>query len=288
MKPRTPQQPWRQQRVRRAALPAAKPASSASPAAAAPSTSALVQPAGSPRTSAQTRPRTPPPAAPRRARRAGCRAPRLGDQPQRQRRRHRPTGTLSQKIHCQASPSTTAPPTSGPLATAIPVTALNSPSAAPRRLGRERRGEQGQAEGQEHGRADALHHPHRDQRADAAGQRAAGRGQREQHQPPGVRPRPPEPVTEHRRRDQQHREAQVVGVDRPLEVGQRRVQVALDRGEGRGHHQGVQGRHEGADRRQHDDPAEPSSPRLISHSPSEIPRGGSVAASSGVIRGGRD
>ena len=44
----------------------------------------------------------------------------------------RPTGTLSQKIHCQASPSTTAPPTSGPLATASPVTALNRPTAAPR------------------------------------------------------------------------------------------------------------------------------------------------------------
>ena len=47
----------------------------------------------------------------------------------------RPTGTLSQKIHCQASPSTIAPPTSGPQATAIPVTALNRPSAAPRRSG---------------------------------------------------------------------------------------------------------------------------------------------------------
>ena len=46
-----------------------------------------------------------------------------------------PIGTLIQKIHCHASPSTTAPPTSGPLATARPVIALKIPIAAPRRSG---------------------------------------------------------------------------------------------------------------------------------------------------------
>ena len=44
-----------------------------------------------------------------------------------------PMGTLSQKIHCQAIPSITIPPTRGPLATAIPATALQRPSATPRR-----------------------------------------------------------------------------------------------------------------------------------------------------------
>ena len=44
----------------------------------------------------------------------------------------RPIGTLSQKIHSQARPSTTAPPTSGPSATDTPVTALKMPIAAPR------------------------------------------------------------------------------------------------------------------------------------------------------------
>jgi hypothetical protein len=39
---------------------------------------------------------------------------------------------LSQKIHVQSMPSAIAPPTSGPSATAIPVTALNRPIAAPR------------------------------------------------------------------------------------------------------------------------------------------------------------
>ena len=44
-----------------------------------------------------------------------------------------PIGTLSQKIHCQARPSVTAPPTTGPPTTARPVSAVNTPSAAPRR-----------------------------------------------------------------------------------------------------------------------------------------------------------
>jgi hypothetical protein len=43
-----------------------------------------------------------------------------------------PIGTLIQNTHCQARPSTTAPPTSGPLATASPVMAEKIPIAAPR------------------------------------------------------------------------------------------------------------------------------------------------------------
>ena len=46
-----------------------------------------------------------------------------------------PIGTLSQKIHSQSRPSTTAPPTSGPAATERPVIALKIPIAAPRRSG---------------------------------------------------------------------------------------------------------------------------------------------------------
>ena len=43
-----------------------------------------------------------------------------------------PTGTLSQKIHCQDSPWTIAPPTTGPVATPSPVMPPQSPMAAPR------------------------------------------------------------------------------------------------------------------------------------------------------------
>ena len=47
-----------------------------------------------------------------------------------------PIGTFSQKIHCQEMPSTTAPPTSGPSATASPPMPPQAPSARPRRSGR--------------------------------------------------------------------------------------------------------------------------------------------------------
>ena len=43
-----------------------------------------------------------------------------------------PIGTFSQKIHCQLMPSTTAPPTSGPNATARPEMPPQAPSASPR------------------------------------------------------------------------------------------------------------------------------------------------------------
>jgi hypothetical protein len=44
----------------------------------------------------------------------------------------RPIGTLSQKIHCHAMPSVTAPPTSGPSAIARPAMPLQAPRARPR------------------------------------------------------------------------------------------------------------------------------------------------------------
>jgi hypothetical protein len=43
-----------------------------------------------------------------------------------------PIGTLNQKIQCQLSPLMTAPPTTGPIATATPETAPHMPMAAPR------------------------------------------------------------------------------------------------------------------------------------------------------------
>ena len=48
--------------------------------------------------------------------------------------RTRPIGTLSQKIQCHEMPVTTAPPTSGPKATASPLIPPQIPSASPRRL----------------------------------------------------------------------------------------------------------------------------------------------------------
>jgi hypothetical protein len=47
----------------------------------------------------------------------------------------RPIGTLSQKIHCQATPSAIAPPTTGPAMSASPVRPLKMPSAFARSCG---------------------------------------------------------------------------------------------------------------------------------------------------------
>ena len=46
-----------------------------------------------------------------------------------------PIGTFSQKIQGQSRPWATAPPTTGPASTAIPVTLLNIPNAQARRCG---------------------------------------------------------------------------------------------------------------------------------------------------------
>ena len=46
-----------------------------------------------------------------------------------------PIGTFSQKIHGQSRPWATAPPTTGPASTAIPVTLLKIPNAQARRCG---------------------------------------------------------------------------------------------------------------------------------------------------------
>ncbi len=45
-----------------------------------------------------------------------------------------PTGRLTKKIHRHDSPDVSAPPSSGPIATATPVTAPQIPSATPRSL----------------------------------------------------------------------------------------------------------------------------------------------------------
>jgi hypothetical protein len=106
---------------------------SSAPAASVPITSGLPQPAELPRTNPQTRPSAPPVTSARPG------MSRLVSGPKLSRMRvstsgiaTSPIGTLIQKIHSQLIPSTTAPPSSGPLATATPVIALKIPIAAPR------------------------------------------------------------------------------------------------------------------------------------------------------------
>ena len=141
----------------------------------------------------------------------------------------RPIGTLIQKIHSQPMPWTTAPPTSGPLATARPVIALKIPIAAPRRSG----GKAALSSASPSGTSSAAPAPCTARAAisqPTSGASAhAGRGGREQPEPGGVEVAPPVAVAERGAGHQQHGEAQVVGVDRPLQLldarrrGRRRI-----------------------------------------------------------------
>ena len=98
------------------------PASRATPRTSAVMTSGLDQPAWPARTSPQTRPSTPAEisATPGRSSRAWA-AWLSGSSRSDSRHTATPIGTLTQKIQCQSRPSVTAPPTSGPRATARPA-----------------------------------------------------------------------------------------------------------------------------------------------------------------------
>ena len=120
-------------------------ATSSAPPTSEPSTSTLPQPAWFPRTSPQTIPSAPPVTS------ARPRDVEAGVGPEALRIRVStsgiaisPIGTLSQKIHSQLMPSTTAPPTSGPLATASAGDRAEDPDRRAAPLGREGRAQQRQ------------------------------------------------------------------------------------------------------------------------------------------------
>ena len=111
--------------------------SSTAPATKPVSTSGVVQPASPPRIRPSTTPSSPPVAStvPRTSsRRTG---PRLSVRPNHASGSSTtPSGTFTQKIHCHEAASTTAPPITGPSATASPPMAPQAPTAAPRFSGR--------------------------------------------------------------------------------------------------------------------------------------------------------
>ena len=108
------------------------PASSTAPEISAVSTVALVQPSASPRMTPNVIPNNPAPASARPRRSSAlsgpCDSVSIRDASGIS---ASPIGTLSQKIHCQEIPSTTAPPTSGPTATPRPLMPPQIPRAAP-------------------------------------------------------------------------------------------------------------------------------------------------------------
>src|SRR6187551_1089513 len=108
-------------------------ARSTAPATREPTICGLVQPSELPFTSPQTRPRSPTPPRTTPGTSRALSGPYDSRSCVESGSRIRPIGTFSQKIHCHEMPSTTAPPTSGPIATAKPAMPDHAPSAAPRR-----------------------------------------------------------------------------------------------------------------------------------------------------------
>ena len=94
-----------------------------------------------------------------------------------------PIGTLTKKIHSQPMPEVITPPTTGPTATAAPITPPNTPKAMPRSRPWKAVRDQRQRGREHHRAAGALHGAEQVQRERRAGQPAGGRGEREDDQP---------------------------------------------------------------------------------------------------------
>jgi len=114
--------------------------------------------------------------------------------------------------------------------------------------------EQRQGERGDDRAADALQGAGGDQRADRRRQgrrRRAGGEDRHSDQEHALAP---VPVTERRAHEQEHGEGERVGVHGPLQAGDGRVQVALDRRKGHGHDEVVERRHEEREARDRERP----------------------------------
>ena len=129
----------------------------------------------------------------------------------------RPIGTLSQKIHCQERPETTAPPTSGPSATARPPIPPQAPSASPRFSAGTAAERIVSVSGSDDRAADALERAGGDERVDRRRERGRRRGDREDPEPDREHPPAAEAVAERGAGQEEHREGERVGVHRPLE-----------------------------------------------------------------------
>ena len=125
-----------------------------------------------------------------------------------------------------------------------PADARPDPQRDPAAARGERLGEQGQRERRHQRAAGALERTRRDQRADARRQRGRGRAEREDGQPEAEHAPPAETVAERGAGEQQHREAQRVGVDGPLEAVDAAAELAVDAGQRGGDHEVVEGDHE--------------------------------------------
>ena len=185
-----------------------------------------------------------------------------------------PIGTLSQKIHCQEIPSTTAPPTSGPKAIARPPIPPQAPSARPRFSAGTAALRSVRVSGITIAPPSPWAARARLSASDGRSERRGDRAEREDREPDREHPPAPEPVAQRGTRQQQHGEGERVRVDRPFEVLERRAEVRADHGHRGRDDEVVERDHEQRDRGDHECPdrscagviCSPPSSVVISHS----------------------
>ena len=166
-----------------------------------------------------------------------------------------PTGTFSQKIHCQDAPCTIAPPTTGPAATPRPVTPPQMPMAVPRCS----TGNASLIRVRVSGTRRAPPAPCTTRAAISSvgigGQRGQRRAEHEHEQAGDVHPAAAEPVAQRGAGQHQAAEHQAVGVDGPFQLGQAGAELAAQGGQRGRHHDHVERGHERAGRGQRERPA---------------------------------
>ena len=225
------------------------------PRAAAPATigttmPALVQPCALPRTSPQTIPSRPALASARPGRSSAESAPRVSSsRASASGASTSPIGTLSQKIQCHETPLTIAPPTSGPIAIASPPMPPQIAEREPAPLARHgrRRGSSASAASRSRRRRPARRARRRARSrvvASAAAAEAAVKSSEADREQPAAA----EAVAERGAGEEQHGEGERVRVDRPLELRDRRVEVAPDHRQRRRDDEVVEADHEERDR----------------------------------------
>src|ERR1022692_2310419 len=147
-----------------------------------------------------------------------------------------PIGTFTKKIHRQDRPEVRMPPSSGPIATARPVTAPQTPNATPRSL--PRKASASSASDTANMIAPPTPCKARDSWSISV---LTAKPHSTDAQVKTTSP------TMYTRRQQERRQRQGVGINDPLQVGETRLQRLLDIRQGDVHDRDVQQQHEGAE-----------------------------------------
>src|SRR5215218_8490555 len=154
------------------------------------------------------------------------------------------TGRLMKKIARQETSSVSQPPSSGPTARAIADTPAHVPIALPRSSGGNALEMIDSVPGIMNAAPMSLDRARGDQPALAGGEADRRRRDREDDDAEQEHPAAAEDVAQPSTGDEQDGARERVGVDRPLERGERRAEVLLDRGQGDVHGGVVEHHHE--------------------------------------------